>query len=384
MGMTFWRWSAGVAVGCVAIAAMLLPFPPTAPRTWATNTPAPLAAEMRKLTAAAGDAHAGVRAYRAVQALDRWASVSKAADTTLVRIDGSVPPNVSAAVRAAVAEQWAGLGTSVSAADAEVFVYFDSTSIARSGDTLGTRRVLEPRRFVEVAFALPQATDGRRCVALVRLRGTSPAHLNALRSQSLVGTCGFFAAFGSPGGHVQTWLAATGYRFARRSDWSVARAPATDVTSLYTVSESAGQCLTGSRSGCAEALRVNASPGDVERGPIRRLAWILDPSVVTTATSTGTPATTLGSAEDQLLADAARSLGTERFRQFWQASSSPDTAFLAAAGVGLDEWTQQWLSRTYGAAPSRPSVRLRDLFWLAIAGPIALLIAARPRQRVLR
>jgi hypothetical protein len=94
--------------------------------------------------------------------------------------------------------------------------------------------------------------------------------------------------------------------------------------------------------------------------------------------------TTFGIAEDQLLADAARSLGAERFRQFWRASAAPDTAFLAAAGVGLDEWTQQWLSRTYGAAPSRPSVRTRDVFWLAIAAPLTLLIAARPRQRILR
>lgn len=384
MGMTLWRWIAGVAVGCAAIAAMLLPFPPTTPRTWATNAPAPLLGEMRKLTAAAGEAYAGVRAYRAAQALDRWTSVSRGADTTLIRLDRSVPPNVAATVRATVAEQWAGLATPVSGADAEVFVFVDSTSIPRAADSLGSRRLLEPRRFVDVAFALPQATDGKRCVALVRLRGSSPAHLNALGNQSLVGTCGFFAAFGSPGDRVRTWLAATGYRFARRSDWSVARPPATDVTSLYSLSESAGECLTGSRAGCAAALWTNASPNNVGPGSVGRLAWVLDPTVLTSARNAAMRSTTLGSAEDQLLADAARSLGAERFRQFWRASSAPDTAFLAAAGVGLDEWTQQWLSRTYGAAPSRPSVRMRDLFWLTVAAPLGLLIAARPRQRVLR
>ena len=41
---------------------------------------------------------------------------------------------------------------------------------------------------------------------LVRLRGVSESHVDALRSQSLVGICGFYGAFGLPGSGIQDWL----------------------------------------------------------------------------------------------------------------------------------------------------------------------------------
>jgi len=381
MGVTFWRWSAAVALGCAAVALTVLPLPPTLPQSWTSAAPPPLAEGIAKLVVAAGRAHDAVRDYRAVQALDRWSAAGAGTDTSIVRVDRGVPSSVAAQVRRIVLEQWATLATPVSAANAEVFVYFDSTSLPRADTGAALRRLLEPRRLVDVAFALPQATGGRQCVALVRLRGVSAAHIAALRTQPLIGVCGFYAAFGEPGDAIDSWLASTNYRFARRSDWSVARAPATDASSLYALPQSAARCLTGKPPECRAALQIESSPARESRTD-HRLAWLLDGAPTNAAGPRATRAS-LGDAEDELLADAVRSLGTERFARFWRSTGRPDSAFVAASGIAIDRWTQQWLATTYGSPPTRPAVRLRDVVWLTITAAIAVVLAARPRHRVL-
>jgi len=382
MGMTIWRWAAGVAVGCLAATVVFVPFPPTVPRAWGSTPPAALAKELNDLKQASSAAYAAVRSYRTAQALDRWSAAASTGETTLVRIDRSVPPAIAKEVHRNATEQWATLGTPVSSARAEVFVYLDTTTIPRVADSTAGRRVLEARRFTDVAFALPGATDDRRCVTLVRLRGTSPTHVAALRSQSLIGVCGFFGAFGLPGGEIRRWLAATSYHVARRSDWSVARAPATDASSLYAISEPAGRCLTGDKAGCSTALRLGAGRSAEAGVPESPLAWVLDAGSLPNVTSVAN-ASSLGDAEGQLLADVVRSVGPERFARFWQASAKPDAAFQAATGLSLDDWTAHWLARTYGAPSARPGVRFGDLVWLAALAPFALVIAVRPRDRVL-
>ena len=259
MGMTMWRWSAAVTFICAAAAAVLLPFPDSAAAPWGGARPAPLAAAAGRLAQAAVDAHSAVRDYQTARALARWNAARRGADTTFARMDASVPPAAVAATRAAIAEQWAALGPRPSAANAEVFVYVDSTEIPRPSIGGTGVRTLESRAAVDVMFALPEATDGERCVALIRLRGSSPAHIAALRERSLLGVCGFFAAFGMPGHAISEWLAGTGYRFARRSDWTVARAPAVDATSLYGLSDVGARCLTGQPSTCLAALQLGVS-----------------------------------------------------------------------------------------------------------------------------
>jgi hypothetical protein len=204
-------------------------------------------------------------------------------------------------------------------------------------------------------------------------------HIDALRGQSLIGVCGFYAAFGLPGSGIETWLARSSYRFARRSDWSVARAPATDASSLYGLSEPAARCLTGDPDGCRNALRLASAAGSREPEHGHRLAWVLDGAIPLNATE---PAS-LGYADDELLADAVRSVGADRFGRFWRSASAPDTAFLAATGIGMEQWTQRWLTRIYGAPPPRPSARVADIVWLSIVAAAALLVARRPRERVL-
>ena len=379
MGMTIWRWSAGVAIGCAAIAALLLPFPPPVVERWTPAAPPPLADQIAGLTRVAGQAHAAVRAYRAAQALDRWSVARADADTTLVRFDRSVSPALSAQARRIILAQWAALAIPVSAQHAEVFVYVDSTPIPRADSRVVARRPIEPRALVDVAFALPGATGGRQCVALVRMRGVSAAHINALRNQSLIGVCGFFAAFGLPGDGVEAWLSRSNFRFARRSDWSVARAPATDAWALYGLSAPATHCLTGDGEACRIALRLE--PRHTSETPAfgHRLASVLDAGVPPSATA---PAL-LGDANDELLAAAVRSVGAERFARFWRSTSPPASAFLTATGTRMEQWTQRWLAQVYGAPPAQPSARVDDVVWLSIAAAVALLVTRRRREHVL-
>jgi hypothetical protein len=97
----------------------------------------------------------------------------------------------------------------------------------------------------------------------------------------------------------------------------------------------------------------------------------------------GTTPALLGYADDELLADAVRSVGAERFGRFWRSASAPDSAFLTATGIGMEQWTQRWLTQVYGAPPPQPSARVGDIVWLSIAAGVSLLVAARPRERVL-
>ena len=378
MGVTVWRWTAGVVVGCSAIAALLLPFPPTVPEVWTSRAPAPLASELAALTQVAGEGRASVHAYRAAQALDRWSATRAGGDTALVRFDRNVPPTLAGKARSLVLEQWTALAIPVSARNAEVFVYVDSTPIPTADNAAASRRWLEPGQLLDIAYALPAATDGNKCVALVRLRGVSDAHVDALRGSPLPGICGFYAAFGLPGTAIRDWLAASNFRFARRSDWSVARAPVTDASALYGLHDAAARCLTGDPHACRSALGLEAQSAvrELRRG---RLEWVLDATTPTTATA---PAF-LGDADEELLADAVRSVGAERFARFWRSPLGPDSAFGGAAGTAIEPWTQRWLTRVYGALPPRPRARKSDLLWLSIALTVGLFVARRPRERVL-
>lgn len=382
MGMTMMRWSAAVIAGCAVVAVALLPFPPNAGLWWAGAAPAPLAAEMARFRDAAQATEQAVRAYRAAQGLERWSVGRRATDTSSIRIDDGVPGNVADAVRQVANEQWTALGASASRLNAQIFVYVDSTTIPRAAVVTGLRP-LDSRRFVDVVFALPEATDGAHCVTLVRLRGVSPAHVEALRRQSLVGVCGFFAAFGMPGRGVRAWLAGTGYRTARRSDWHVARAPAVDAAGVYSLSDAGGRCLTSQPGACVEALGAADAAARADSRTLHSYDWVIDGTFLPTASALGASRGALGEIEPELLLSAVRELGADRFGNFWRSSESPAAAFESAFGTSLDSWTHAWVVRTYGGAADRPTIRMRDVVWLALALPLLVAMAARRRERLL-
>ena len=376
--MTPSRWfGAAVIVGLLA---MLISLSLDANREAAPVSSEPLAVAVRQLTAVAGDARAAVNEYRSTQALDRW-KFSRDADPgpRTARLDAGVPRVIADSLVEAIREQWSRLGAT-SPRHAEVFVFVDSSTIPRHDTATSVRRSIEPHRLVDVAYALPEQTDGDRCVVLVRLRGTSSAHVAAVRAQPLTGVCGFYGAFGLPGVGVRSWLRATGHAFARQSDWHVARAPVIDVTSVYSLDPRAARCLTGESSACRVALGVH---GHRDATAIVRRDRHVPGGVLTAVGTSPDGSARAGELQGQYLADVVRDLGAERFARFWRAESAVDTAFTAAAGVDLATWTEGWLARTYGAVTSRPAARTRDAVWVMVVAPLLLIVAARPREQLL-
>lgn len=386
MRMTVWRWAGALALICAVAAVVLLPFPPVSSSSWMATQPPQMVAHTARLVATSGRLHEAVRRYRTAEGLSRWAAARTVGDTARVRIDASVPPDLVAGVRQVGAEAWSRLGAGASPARAQIFVYFDTSSITRPGERAANRRPLEGRLPFDLAQALPEATDGRRCVALVRLRSASPdAITRLLRAAPLLGPCGFFATFGAPGDGIRAWLGSVGYAVARRSNWDVPRAPAMDASAVYGLPETAGWCLTGDRTGCLAGLGLGAvhtpsavrAPRSASSGDAEARGGVIDPGLAH-------PGGALGEEEGRLLADLVRDLGPERFARFWTSPAAPDSALIEASGEELSAWVGRWVARTYGAEMrQRPMVSMRDALWLAVTLPLLVIGAARRRERVL-
>jgi hypothetical protein len=204
MRLTFARWAGGVFACCALTAAVLLPIPKVPGPAWFDASPKPLTSHIEALMTAARDRNDAVRSYRVSRALARWHAQRS---TDAVQIDASVPAPVAEFMRSTVQEQWQRAGNLASSTHAGVFVYFDTSAIPMP--PARESRSVDVRRTADVWYALPQITDGARCVVLVRVRSAAIAQLTPLRERSLLGPCAYYAAFGQPGPNVRRWLEAT-------------------------------------------------------------------------------------------------------------------------------------------------------------------------------
>lgn len=369
MRLTIGRWLTVILACCAFVTALLLPLPRKATKNWFGQNPAMMAASVEALVAATSERNDAIRDYRVAQGIARW-KANGSADA--VQIDASTPAPIGDFMRAVAQAEWRRAGSQASPRHAAVFVYFDTSTIA-GGATPNGHRTAELRRPADVWFALPEVTDGERCVVLVRVRVPSVAQITHLGERSLLGPCAYFAAFGKPGPSVHRWLEATNYRAARYPDWDRPRAPSVDVAAVYSLGPEAIRCRTGKSGGCATALRTTGASGV--------------PSRVIDGNSSGDGGrrrtVLLGDASPRFLADAVREFGSDRFAQFWTSSAPIESAFAGAANVSLDEWTARWLERSYGKQQGPPAIRLPDLLWLAVLLPLFVLISAGKRERVL-
>ena len=369
MRLTIGRWVATI-LGCwTLVAVLLVPLPATPKTTWFGVYPPEMSSSVEALAAAAADLNDAVREYRVAQGVARW-KAQGASDA--VQIDRSVPASIAALMRTVAENEWHRAGDSASASSASVFIYFDTSAIAGASSP-NNRRALEVRRPADVWYALPEITDGERCVVLVRVRTTTVADLTPLGERSLLGPCAFFAAFGKPGAAVRQWLDATRYRAAYFPDWDRPRVPSADPAAFYTLDPEASRCLTDRPGGCAAALGRNAPAGS----PTRFVAGN------SPGEGSRRSALRLGDGAPRFLADAVRELGHSRFAQFWTSAAPLDSAFASAAHGSLDEWAARWLERSYGKPQRLPAVRLQELLGVAVVMPVLMLVAAGRRERVL-
>jgi hypothetical protein len=96
----------------------------------------------------------------------------------------------------------------------------------------------------------------------------------------------------------------------------------------------------------------------------------------------------LGTIETQLLSEMVRTLGPEKFGQFWRSNESPAVAFKAATGVSLGEWTHNLLVKTYGDQHLGPGVETAGvgmgLLLIALGAGLAMVCSQATHLRLMR
>ena len=369
MRLTIGRWVAAILACCALVAVVVLPLPSKPKTDWFGLYPQAMSSRVEALTGAASELNDAVRDYRVAQGVARW-KAARVRDA--VQIDANTPAPIAHFMRTIANDQWRRVSNDASAEHAAVFVYFDTSTIAGAASP-NNRRTAEPRRPADVWYALPEVTDGERCIVLVRVRVSAVAQLTQIGEHSLLGPCAYFAAFGKPGPAVHQWLEATNYRATRVADWDRPRAVATDESALYTLDAEASRCLAREPRACARALRRAAATG------------VPTSAVDGNTLGEGSRHRTLilGDASPRFLADVVRDLGSLRFAQFWASSAPLDSAFADVAHVPLDEWTAQWLERSYGKPQGLAEIQLRDVLWLVVVLPLLVSLGAGRRERVL-
>jgi hypothetical protein len=226
----------------------------------------------------------------------------------------------------------------------------------------------------EVLYYLPQATDSEICLVVWALKAPARKGRNeyysALRfvadtAAHLVGPCAYFAAFGSPGPEIAHWLATRDFDLARNPFWLTGSDPAwqmapDDLRWLRWPSGSSfrmAACAAGRKEECRRRLldvdRSIRSP--VPKAILRSGVWYWGSS--------------LGPDTPRFLSDLVKEMGAERFAEFWTSDLDPESAFEAAFGVPIAQWTMEWMHQQVGRPRFGPGVPLA-------AALLALLLAA--------
>lgn len=275
----------------------------------------------------------------------------------------------------------------------------------RGGVTAGVAVVVDttprvpgvPKRVVDgLAYLLPEATYGRSCLALLALRSRtglggrgpwfrrySPYAGGSDASTSLVGPCAYFAAFGRPGPSIRRWLGSTGYSAAGYPDWafrsdSTRPRPAAYESFLLWFAPGLVSCAAGNLELCRDAVLPAVGEQTSDGGPRgivdarllqrRNFLFVRHP---------------FRDFVRFYLSDMVLDMGRERFARFWTSEAGVESAFAAAMGMPLEEWTMRWAQDQIGEWDYRAEPRFSSiaLSLLIVSGFVAASAAwARRRQ----
>ena len=204
--------------------------------------------------------------------------------------------------------------------------------------------------------------------------------------QAGLGPCAFYAAYGTPGRPVQSWLAArnwdvglylgsngmAGERFSSLNLLGNPRFP-WFWDGVYSFPPATVACLAGRPSGCRTAVLAGAAE---ER-------TISIPQVVLVGRRWWRSQHLLPG--ERYLGDVARAVGRDRFLSFWTSPLPVDTALAAALKRPVGEWTADWQRHfvqpiRLGPAPPLGGVTLA----LAIAALVVTVVAVTAARRQVR
>lgn len=227
---------------------------------------------------------------------------------------------------------------------------------------------------------LPDSPD-EPCVVVF---GVSPQNLRypgVLATDRLLGTCGFYAAFGAPGRGMAEWMRGTNLALAAFYQRPSALGDGVERIEVRHLADATTRALAAcaaSRPGaCAAALESPRVPWE-EVWPWRRPTKALyerTPSAVpgvVTFTREYSGSTESAWLRAGLLSDLAGELGAERFAALWRDERVPTETFEAREGRAFDDWVRdRVVARVEPYAPGPGVAGVPLALALALAGAAA-------------
>ena len=239
-------------------------------------------------------------------------------------------------------------------------------------------------------IVLPQRASDP-CTVIMRVSRTRSTQLGLHPEDRLLGTCAFYAAFGTPGAGTDTWLRAT-----RQGSVAYLQAPPALAADTGMIDPSAYRrdrplhlrgCRAGRLDGCAAAISpsaANAQPFDIDsyqyfyEGPALR-DWSPTEVIVR---SPGSVSNSLSPVSHGLTAALAKVLGPERFGTLWRSERGIEQEFERQEGRPLAAWTSEHVlgrMEPYDPGPGLPGLQVA-LALAILASTAAVAFVRAPRQ----
>lgn len=377
MALTPFRWFALAAIGCMLLVTTLVSvvddsMQASLRRRFQSAVADTAEGQLRDRAGALNqDAQNLALRYRVLYIMDSAArATARVPDTGAFRVfiaNGYPPEQLAMIERRIRAAQNVRRGD---AGRVDVFVVSDTAKHVR-----GVGRYLPQ---TEVRYQFPELAGGR---CRVFIRTFNPADISIAfageRAQyHILGPCGFYAAFGEPGPVVRQWLIGGGWQYTIEGSWTTAAvipeiiedesifkgpAPATRLLAVGPATE----CMKGDLTMCERAAAMRA-----------QTRW-MGPLI-----GSGTYAVSLGrrrffrgavgSQAGELLSDAVRELGRERFKAFWTSADSVPAAYEKASGERWGAFIQRWMIAHYGEVHPGPRMSAYALITSTILVILAL------------
>jgi len=310
--------------------------------------------------------------------------------TVVVEGHDSIPPAAQRRVAEAMDSAWRHLGLGATKIAVGVVI-----------ELMGPVRVATATTPVvgqgPPAYLLPDSSDRTTCVALIPANNywtrvllkklpEDPRFSLKQWMTNRLGPCAFYAAHGTPGRTVRSWMARRGYDLSLSPAWadSSYRQPwgtwwtwFTDPRGrvywdlVYRYPFSTVACFGGRPDGCRASVLDGAAGGFQDTLP----------KIVVTEYRGFWLGQRLVPGE-RFLADVAREVGRERFQRFWNSTEPVDTALATALKMPVGEWTERWERRfvprlPLGAAAPTSASLLAILLAAAAVGSVALTAGRR-------
>ncbi len=276
----------------------------------------------------------------------------------LVRAEGGATTEQRAKVEVIAREELRALGVAEPRHPIAVIVTVDTTAFY-------------PR--FERAVVLPHG-PGEACGIVLRISGRFPQFHGMGNTDRLLGTCGFFAVYGTPGPGMLRWLNETRMRraaYLQRPEShgdGVVRDPGE--VNAANRSESVVACRAGRMEGCRMLFNAEGEERENEMFWMRAMPVVapVDSSVAMYGPWT------IGSSRVAisygLLANLASDVGPEKFSAIWTSVQEPEEAFLTVSGRSVGELVAEQLRTRlveYRAGPGLPASQ-----WLLALGMIGV------------